>query len=91
MCEFFGSYELWSNIIGGVVSAIIITGLIYLWNYRKRKIVNELKTIMGGVPQGRLAGQTWNPAPGRCRIPDYLYRRSPLPLSSISPYALCVF
>ncbi len=39
--------ELWANIIGGVVAALVIAGLFWLKERRKHRILKELTEIMG--------------------------------------------
>ena len=45
MSEFLISSELWSNIIGGIVSALILAGFYWIINNYKRKNLNELVII----------------------------------------------
>ncbi len=45
MSEFLASSKLWSNIIGGIVSAFILAGFNWIINTYKRKNLNELVII----------------------------------------------
>ena len=57
MNGFFTSSELWSNIIGGIVAAIIFALLAYLWDYRKQRLYKQLTDIMGKAIQHRNVGE----------------------------------
>ena len=47
MIQFFLSPDLWANIFGGVVAAVVFALLVWLWNRRRRKTLEELIEIMG--------------------------------------------
>lgn len=57
MIEFLRGSELWANIIGGVVTAILISLGVFLWNQRKHWILKELIEIMGKAIEHRNAGE----------------------------------
>lgn len=38
---------LWSNAVGGVVAALVLVGIAWLWDRRKHRILKELTAIMG--------------------------------------------
>ena len=45
MDDFLVSSELWSNVLGGVASAIILAGIYWVVNYSKRKNLTKLIII----------------------------------------------
>jgi hypothetical protein len=57
MIDFFCSADLWSNIIGGVVAALLIALVAYLWDRRRHKILKELTVIMGRAIKHRNTGE----------------------------------
>jgi hypothetical protein len=57
MIQFFLSADLWANIIGGVVAAVLFTLAVWLWNRQRRKILEELIEIMGRAIKHRNLGE----------------------------------
>ena len=57
MCEFLLGSDLWANIIGGIVAAVLISLVAYLWNVRKHKILKDLTEIMGRAIKHRNIGE----------------------------------
>ncbi len=49
MSDFLISSELWSNIIGGVVSALLLAGLYWAVNFNKRQNLKELVKVQKGI------------------------------------------
>ncbi len=47
MCDFLFSSELWSNIIGGIVAALVLSGVYWFINSRNRRNINMLIEIEG--------------------------------------------
>ncbi len=62
MIEFFRGTDLWSNIVGGVVAAILFAVLVYLTDrrkdQRKHRILSELTEIMGRAIEHRNKGES---------------------------------
>lgn len=56
MCDFLGSSELWSNVIGGVITGIVLAGLVWLWNWNKRRHIKALIKIEDESIEHRNAG-----------------------------------
>ena len=57
MYEFLIGADLWANIIGGVVTAILLALVAYLWDLRKQKILKKLTDIMGRAIEHRNIGE----------------------------------
>jgi len=57
MIEFLLSTDLWANIIGGVVAALLIALAAYLWDWRRHRILKELTVIMGRAIKHRNIGE----------------------------------
>ncbi len=57
MCEFLRSSDLWANIVGGVVAALLFALMVFLWNLRKHKILKDLTEIMGRAIAHRNIGE----------------------------------
>jgi hypothetical protein len=57
MWEFLASSDLWANIVGGVVAALLFALLVFLWNLRKHKILKDLTEIMGRAIVHRNIGE----------------------------------
>lgn len=49
MSDFLISSELWSNIIGGVFSALLLAGLYWAVNFNKRQNLKELVKVQKGI------------------------------------------
>lgn len=62
MCEFLRSSDLWANIVGGVVAALLFALMVFLWNLRKHIILKDLTVIMGRaiVHRNNGEGRTYN-------------------------------
>lgn len=57
MAAFLASSELWANIVGGVVTAGVLTLIAFLWDRRKHRILQELIKVMGQAIEHRNSGQ----------------------------------
>jgi hypothetical protein len=57
MIAFLTSTELWSNIVGGVVTAGVLAVIAFLWDRRRHRILQELIRIMGQAIEHRNIGQ----------------------------------
>lgn len=57
MIEFLTSAGLWSNIVGGVITAGLIALIAYFWDRRRHRILKELTDIMGRAIEHRNAGE----------------------------------
>jgi len=57
MIEFLCRPDLWANIIGGVVAAVFIALIAYLWDRRKHRILQELIEIMSQAIEHRNVGE----------------------------------
>ena len=47
MWDFLSSSELWSNIVGGIVAALILSGVYWFKKSRDRRNINKLIEIEG--------------------------------------------
>ena len=56
MKEFMFGVDLWANIVGGVVAAVLIALAVYLRDRRKHRILRELTELMGRAIEHRNIG-----------------------------------
>jgi len=57
MIAFLTSSELWANIVGGIVAAGVLAVMVFCWDLRKHRILQELIGIMGQAIEHRNIGQ----------------------------------
>lgn len=57
MIDFLCHPDLWNSIIGGVVTAGLLSLIAYLWNRRRHKILSDLTEIMGRAIKHRNEGE----------------------------------